>query len=130
MDIPKLKAELAAGHPVTLAYSADHAQAAAEFHVENIVRNRTSMTGREVAAEIVDAEYDALTDAKKTQILALTAHADIDPYGFAANVIKDVFGGLSATVTALAAARTETASQAVAKNLGDVRAGDIQRARA
>ena len=130
MDIDALKTELAAGHPVTLAYVADHAAAAAQFHKENIIRNRTSMTGREVAAEIVDSEYDVLTDAKKAQIIALTAHDDIDPYGFAANVVKDVFGAGSDTVVSLATARTETVSQAVDKSLGDVTAGDIQRARA
>jgi hypothetical protein len=130
MDIPKLKAVLAVVHPFTaLAYDADHALAAAQLHAENIVRNRTSMTGREVAAEIVDAEYDALTDAKKAQIIALTAHGDIDPFGFAANVVKNVFGVDSETVAALAVARVEMVSQALAESLGDVRAGDVQRAR-
>ena len=130
MNFTALAAELAGVHPVTGAYDADSTVAAAQFHVKNIVRNRTSMTGREVAAEIDDAEYDALSDVKKTQILALTAHADIDPFGFAANVIKDVFGAGSGTVSALAVARVETVSQAVAKSLGYVKPGHIEQARA
>ncbi len=130
MDITALKAELAAGHPVTGPYDADDAAAAEQFHVENIVRNRDSMTRREVMAEIVNSEYDALTDIKKAQMLALLAADEIDPYGFAANVVKDVFGPDSTTVANLATARTETVSQAVNKSLGNVREGTVAQARA
>ncbi len=130
MDINALKAELAGVHPTTGPYAADNAVAANQLNKVNIVRNRTSMTGREVAAEVVNAEYDALTEAKKGQILALIASDDIDPFGFAANVVTNVFGAGSSTVTALAVARTETVSQAVDKSLGDVREGTVAQARA
>ncbi len=82
-------------------------------------RNRTSMTGREVRAEVDDTEYDALLDAEKGQFLALTATDDIDPFGFAANVVKDIFPG-STTLANLQAARVETISRAVEIGLGVV----------
>lgn len=130
MDIAALKAELLAGHPDTGAYNANDALAAAELNVVNRNRNRTSMSGREVAAEIVDADYDGLTEEKKSQVLALTSGSDIDPFGFAANVVKDIFGDGSATVTALAAARVETVSRATEIGIGLVKVGYVEQARA
>lgn len=76
-------------------------------------RNRTSMTGREVRAAVDNAEYDGLSDAKKSQFLSLVGSDDLDPFGLPANVIKDIFGIASATVPALATARIELVSRAV-----------------
>ncbi len=92
-------------------------------------RDRTSMSGREVAAGIDNAEYDALGDVQKSQVLALVASDDLDPFGLAANVIKDIFTAGSATVLALAAARVETVSRAVELGLSRVRAGTVAEAR-
>lgn len=129
MDIAALKTELLAGHPVTGAYNADDALAAAEINLTNIDRDRTSMTGREVAAEIVDSDYDGLTDGEKTQVLSLVASSDIDPFGFAANVVKGIFGAGSDTVTALATARVESISRAVELGFGTIGANHIELAR-
>ncbi len=129
MDIAALKTELIAGHPDTGAYDSDDALAAAELNAVNRTRNRTSMSGREVAAEILNADYDSLTADKKSQVLALVASEDIDPFGFAANVVKDVFGSGSDTVTALAAARVEDVSRAVEIGLGTIKAGHVEEAR-
>jgi len=93
-------------------------------------RNKTTMSGREVAAEVVDAAYDALTDAQKSQFLALVASSDLDPFGMGANVIKDLFGGGSTTVTNLAAARIESISRLVEIDLGSPGLGNIVEARA
>ena len=92
-------------------------------------RNRTSMSGRQVRAEVVDAEYDALTAEKKSQFLALTASGDLDPFGLGANVIKDIFGGGSATLTALQAARVESITRAQELGLGIVKPGHVEEAR-
>ena len=70
------------------------------------------MSGREVMAEIVDAEFDALSDVNKSLIVSLTSSNDLDPFGFAANVIKGIFPG-SLTLAALASVRVETISRAV-----------------
>jgi hypothetical protein len=130
MNIAALKAALVAEHPSTGAYDADDQLAADQINLANVNRNRTGMTGKEVAAEIVDAEYDALaTSEEKLQVISLVSSGDIDPFGFAANVMKDIFGGGSATLTALAVARVETVSQATILNLGFVYPGHIAAAR-
>jgi predicted TIM-barrel enzyme len=130
MNIEVLKAELLAGHPETGAYDADNQIAADQINAVNVERNKTSMTGREMAANIVDAEYDILSDTKKSQVLALTGANDIDPFGFVANVLKDVFDIGSVTITNLQAARVETVSQATVLGLGFVYEGHIEAARA
>jgi len=96
-------------------------------------RNRTEMTGREVAANIVDAEYDALSDAKKSQFLELIgrrgdslSRAALDPFGFPANVVKNIFGSGSTTVSNLATARVETISRGVEIGWGVVTTKDLR----
>ena len=81
-------------------------------------RNKASMTGKEVADEVTLADWDTLTDAKKAQFLALIARDDLDPFGYAEQVIKDIFGAPSDTVTALATARVETISRVTELGLG------------
>ena len=88
-------------------------------------RNRDSMSGRQVKAEVDSAEYDALSADKKAQFLALTASDDLDPFGLDVNVIKDIFGPASATVAALATARIETVGRGVELGLGQVGEGDV-----
>ena len=128
-NIPALKTELLAGHPDTGAYDANDETAANEINAVNRTVNKTTMTGREVAAEVVDSAYDALTDAQKSQFLALVASDDLDPFGMGANVIKDLFSGGSATVAALAVARVDSVSRAAELGLGTVKIGHIQEAR-
>ncbi len=130
MKIDVLKTVLLVGHPVTGAFNADSMLAADELNAINVSRDRTSMTGREVAAEIVDAAYDGLTAEQKSQVLSLVSSTDIDPFGFAANVVKDIFGPGSLTVSALGSARVETVSHAVAEGLGFVWPGHVEQARA
>jgi len=105
-------------------------QVADSLNTVNRPRNRTSMTGREVQDEVVDAEYDLLTDEKKSQFLALTASADLDPFGLGANVVKDIFGAVATTTTNLATARVETVSRAVEIGAGRVGNGTVEIARA
>ena len=108
-----LKTELA-DDPLGRGYSAMTDQEAAnDLNTSYRTRNRTSMSGREVRAEVVDAEYDALTDAKKEQFLALTASDDLDPFGLAANVIKGIFGPGSTTRSNLAIGRVESITRTV-----------------
>ena len=92
-------------------------------------RPRTSMSGRQVRAEVVNAEYDALSADKKSQFLALTASDDLDPFGLGANVIKDIFGSGATTLTNLQTARVESITRAVELGLGFVREGHVQFAR-
>ncbi len=92
-------------------------------------RNRTRMSGRQVQAEVVDVEYNALSADKKSQFLALTASDDLDPFGLGANIIKDIFGGGSATLTALQTARVESITRAVELELGQVKSRHVGYAR-
>lgn len=87
---------------------------------EDRPRNKASMSGREVMDEVVDSEYDGLTSAQKTQFISLTSGGDLDPFGFAANVVKNIFGNPSNTLTALAAARVELVSRAEELGFGEV----------
>lgn len=129
MDINALKAELAGEHPDTGPYDADDAIAAEQLNKVNRTRNRTSMSGRELAASIINADYDELSDIKKSHILSLSSGDNIDPYGFAANVIKNIFGPGSQTVVALADARVEDISRATEIGLGVVAPGHVENAR-
>ena len=95
------------------------------LYTVNISRNRTSMSGREVKSKVVNSEYDSLTDAAKSQFLSLTSSNDLNPFGLAANVVKNIFGNGSATVAALATSRIETISRVVELSLGRVKLGHI-----
>ena len=78
--------------PLTRGYSGMTVQQIVDdLNTSYRTRNRTTMTGREVANEVVNSEYDALTDTQKSQFLALIASEDLDPFGLAANVVKDIF---------------------------------------
>ncbi len=91
----------------------------ADLNTPRIPRNRTSMSGREIAAAIDNGEYDALRDVQKSQILALIASNDIDPFGFTANVVKNIFGA-GVTLTNLAAVRVEMISRTTEIGAGQV----------
>jgi len=106
-----------------------HLQVLASLNLLNRSRNKTSMTGREVKAQVVDAQYDVLTDGQKSQFLALTSSDDLDPFGLPANVIKDIFGPAATTTTNLATARVETVSRLTELKLGDPVLGNIIDAR-
>lgn len=89
-------------------------------------RNRTSVTGREIRDRVVNTEYDALSDVKKEQFLALTAAENLDPFGLAANVIKGIFGVGSTTLSNLAVARTELISRGQEIGWGLVKEKDLR----
>ncbi len=95
-------------------------------------RNRSSMSGDEVFLSIANrADWDGLTDSKKTHFLSLCARQSIDPFG-AANVelVKSIFGDSSQTVTNLSAARVESITRAQKIEIrSPVRVGHVQAAR-
>lgn len=129
-----LRAELDAGHPDTMAYSADSQIASDQINLVNRTLNRTSMGGSEILEATVPSEYNALSDAQKSQFLGLLGVAagrdGVDPFGKAADLIISIFGSGSATVTALAALRKPPASRAEELGFSNVRPGTIQQARA
>ena len=131
MDLVVLKEELLAGHPSTGSYNADHQIAADEINAFNITRIRESMLGEEVLRQTDAAEFNSKADSQKSQWLALCAIETLDPKNgeLAAEMVQDIFGS-GATQSALVAARNEIVSQAIVVKLGNVRGGDVEKARA
>jgi len=114
----KLRNEIA-NDPLGRGYdSMTDAEIVASLNFKNIPRNKTIMTGKEVFAAQNNADYNALSDAKKQQWISLTSHDEIDPFGAAEQIAIDIWGGASATITALKAARKTLISQSEALGLG------------
>ena len=132
MDYVALAAELTGGHPVSGAYNADAQLAADQINALDIASIKANLSGSEMWANTVAAEYGALTDAQKSQWLSFCAIESHDPEvgGLAQLFVVDIFGGGSTTVTNLGTARSETISRAAELGLGRVRAVDIEVARA
>jgi hypothetical protein len=129
MNYTILTAELT-GDPLVRGYSGmDDAAAAADLNTAYREQNRTSMTGSEVLNAIDETEYFALADGGKDRVWQLLHLGTLDPFGVEAGVMTQIFGGGSATITALQADRKTLVSRAAELSLGRVRVGDVQRAR-
>ena len=88
-------------------------------------QNKASMAGSELMDNQNSAEFTALTDSKKSQWLALCAIDSVDPFGQVVEVVKDIWGNGSATVSNLAAARLVLVSRATELGLGVVTLGQV-----
>lgn len=127
-----LAAELTTStHPTTTTYDVDAQLAADELNAENVTRIKATMTGFELMENTDATEYSALTADGKVQWLSLCGQDTVNPEagGVIQDIVIDIFGGGSATVTALAAARQETVSQATALGLPLVNSLHVQSAR-
>lgn len=131
MDYVALAAELNAGHPTSGAYASDPQAAANQINELNQTRIKASMTGAEIWDATVPSDYAGLTDAQKSQWLAFCGieKHDSSEGGLAQQIVVTLFGGGSATIAALSAARTETVSRASILGFSRVLAVDIQYAR-
>lgn len=128
--IQELKNEID-GDPLVRGYSAmTDQQVADDLNTQYRSYNKPFMSGTEVADAIVTSEYNALADAQKDRVIALTNREVINPFGFSATVMIDVFGGGSATIAALQAARVESISRAQELFQRDVKVGQVTDARA
>ena len=118
------------GDPLGIGYaSMTNEEVSDSLNALNRSRNRTSISGREFTDEIIGTEYIALSDSKKGQFLSLVSGDALDPFGFAMDVLVDIFGSSSATVIRLRAFRVETISRAAELGIRDVRAGVVGGAR-
>ncbi len=129
-DLQALRAELDAGHPDTGAYDASAVTAAEQVNALNRTQNRDSMTGSEILNAVVVSEYTALMEADKDRLWDLLGLGTLDPFGVEATLLTSLFGGGSATIVALAAARKLSVSRAEELGLGKVAAGTVEQARA
>ncbi|MEE8208039.1 MAG: hypothetical protein V3T88_03670 [Nitrosomonadaceae bacterium] len=111
-------------------YSAMSDQAAAdELNAVDKSQNKTSMTRQEIYENIDSSALASLTSIQLDQLNLALSDA-VDPFGNAAQVFINVFGGQSDTITALQAARVETVSQATKIGISFVYASNVQAARA
>jgi len=116
--IEKIKAELA-GNTALYSTMTDQ-QVADELNAVDKSVDRTSMTRQEIYSKIQSSALAGLT-AIQISHLSLALADTIDP--FDTNIIKvftNIFGSGSATLTALAAARTEIKSRAEVLGFGNI----------
>ncbi len=137
-----LKDELI-GDPEGRGYSGMSNQAAADelnsiwADPDTRTRNRTFMTGDEIAQAADPTEFDALDDGSvantpdvKSHWLALCGRTTVDPFGVAnVALVISIFGNPSVTRTNLLAARVEDITRADELGLGFVNARDVGYAR-
>ncbi len=111
----------------------------ADLYDKRIKRDRTSMTGREIADIIDEAEYKALSIAQKGLLRDWLSMDAIDPFGLIERVFKDLFArnallvylfnSTSLTLLAFAAARVETIDRVTEIKLGQVKPAHVEHAR-
>lgn len=108
-----LKLELT-NDPTGIGYSGMNTQQIVDaLNDKNISIPRQTMTADQLMNNVVKAEYSQLTDGKKLQLLTLlTASYELNPYGFAADVLVDLFTAGSQTIQNLAQARVKLISRA------------------
>lgn len=120
-----LKTELI-DDPETRGYaSMTDQEAADDLNMSYRTRNRTSMSGDEIAQQADPTEFNALDDGSanntadvKSHWLALCARGSVDPFATAnAQLVIAIFGAASTSVANLQAARVESITRA--QELGD-----------
>jgi hypothetical protein len=101
------------------------------LNAEDRPTTRTSMGASEVMNAIDATEWDAKSLAEQTEIWNLLALGELNPQNgtHEVKIFTDVFGGGSATITNLNAARTLNVSRGVEIGFGTVSIKHVQRAR-
>ena len=89
-------------------------------------RNRTSMTRSEIMQAVVPAAYNALAGDDLVAFWGLLSVETLNPFGVEADVMIDIFGSGSATITALGTARVESISRAVEVGAGVITLGTLK----
>jgi len=119
------------GDPLAIGYSGmTDAQLFASLHGLTRSRNRTELSASEVFNAIDEGELNGLTAENRLKIFDLLHMGTLNPFGLEQAIFVGVFGGGSATITALATARVEAISRVTELgNLGDTSEGAIHRAR-
>ena len=106
------------------------AEAADDLNDLRLTRDRISMSASEVLNAVDTTEFNALDAAGKQMVWDVLHIGEINPFGVEAALFVSVFGGTSASITALKAARVAPISRAQELGLGVVKVGHVQAARA
>ena len=104
-------------------------EATIDLNILNIIRIKSSMTGNQLLESQDSTEFIALSDGKKSQWLALCGLDLIDPQGQVIEIVKDIWGIGSVTISNLSTNRNETISRGMELGLGLIRERDIRFAR-
>lgn len=93
---------------------------------------KASLNGASVFEATNSTEFDALTDAQRSEWLSLCAIESLDPANGtpAAATATRIFGGGSTTVANLQTLRSEVVGRGTELGFGNVNVGDVQNARA
>lgn len=131
MDIEKLKNEIV-NDSLTRGYSGmtDAEVTVSLNDVTDRTTNKSSLTGSEVLNAIDKTEFNSKTADQKQQVWNIVHLGNINPFGIEASLLIDIFSGGSATITALQALRKNNVSRAQELNMGIVKTGYVERARA
>ena len=103
--------------------------AAADLNTVYRTSNKSSLTGSEVINAVDKTEFNALTDIQKQMVWDIVHLGTVNPFGLEADLMTDIFGGGSTTISALVALRINNISRAVELGAGSVKAGHVQEAR-
>ena len=95
-------------------------QVADALNLQDISSNKASLTGDEILAQIEPAALATLSGDNAVKVMGIVGMQTVDPFGPAAQVFIDAFGGGSTTITNLQAARVENISLAQQENFGAV----------
>lgn len=118
--------------PLTRGYAGmTDREVAVSLNLKTRSKSVTRMTGVQLGDAVDETEYKALSDVNKAAVRELVQVPQLNPFGFAAIVIKDIFPNQGSTIAALIAMRTTTTSRA--KELGArefVQAEHVTKARA
>lgn len=130
MKYNALKAELI-NDPLARVYGGmTDQQVVDSLNTKDRSRNRSSLTGSQVLNAVDAAEWAALTDAKRRTAWDVVHMGTINPFGIEQTLFVGVFGGGSATISALSEAREEAISRATEIGLRTVKEVHVQRVRA
>lgn len=114
-NLAALKAELdASPNSAGIVYTGDDVADAGLINAKGRSRPRASMTASEVLNATDDTERAAVEAdaAKNVRFWNLMNMGDLNPFGVEATIMVELFGGGSATITALQAARAIMISRA------------------
>lgn len=96
---------------------------------KDIPSNRARMSGSEIWEATDATELNSLQAAKRSEWLSFCGIDSVDPFGPAQSFAINIFGGGSATLSTLQAARTELVSRADQLSLTGLKPGHIADAR-